>query len=88
MERVEKTYKISGSPEQIRVLEKFLVHMELLGTWGASRNLVLQVDGDGAARMKVKDEDGLFLSDYIKSDSFTSDQTVERISFSGKYSLE
>lgn len=68
MKKVTKIYQITGSPEQLRVLEKMFIHMEYLGMVGASRNLLVRVDGDGAARMKFQDEDGLFLSDYIKDE--------------------
>ena len=64
MDTETKTYQITGTPEQLRVLEKMFIHMEYLGTIGASRNILLRVDGDGAARMRFKDGDGLYLSDY------------------------
>lgn len=77
MEKVTKTYQITGTPEQLRVLEKMFIHMEYLGMVGASRNLLVRVDGDGAARMKFQDEDGLFLSDYIKDEKTkNTEQTV------------
>lgn len=77
MEKVTKIYQITGTPEQLRVLEKMFIHMEYLGMVGASRNLLVRVDGDGAARMKFQDEDGLFLSDYIKDEKTkNTEQTV------------
>lgn len=77
MENVTKTYQITGTPEQLRVLEKMFIHMEYLGSVGASRNILVRVDGDGAARMKFQDEDGLFLSDYIKDEKTkNTEQTV------------
>ena len=79
MDRVEKVYKISGTPEQLRILEKMFVHMEYLGSVGASRNILAQVDGDGAARLRFKDEDDLYLSDYIKDEKVhnTEQTTIE-----------
>ena len=68
MDTETKTYQITGTPEQLRVLEKMFIHMEYLGIIGASRNILLRVDGDGAARMRFKDGDGLYLSDYIKDE--------------------
>lgn len=68
MDTETKIYQITGTPEQLRVLEKMFIHMEYLGTIGASRNILLRVDGDGAARMRFKDGDGLYLSDYIKDE--------------------
>lgn len=77
MKKVTKIYQITGTPEQLRVLEKMFIHMEYLGMVGASRNLLVRVDGDGAARMKFQDEDGLFLSDYIKDEKTkNTEQTV------------
>lgn len=77
MGNVTKTYQITGTPEQLRVLEKMFIHMEYLGSVGASRNILVRVDGDGAARMKFQDEDGLFLSDYIKDEKTkNTEQTV------------
>ena len=77
MVKVTKIYQITGTPEQLRVLEKMFIHMEYLGMVGASRNLLVRVDGDGAARMKFQDEDGLFLSDYIKDEKTkNTEQTV------------
>lgn len=79
MEKVGRTYQIFGTPEQLRTLEKLFVHIEYLGSIGASRNLLIRVDGDGAARMMFKDSDGLFLSDYIKDEKTknTEQSTVE-----------
>lgn len=79
MNKVKRVYQISGTPEQLRVLEKMFVHMEYLGMVGASRNILAQIDGDGAARMTFQDEDGLFLSDYIKDERTrnTEQSTVE-----------
>lgn len=79
MDTETKIYQITGTSEQLRVLEKMFIHMEYLGTIGASRNILLRVDGDGAARMRFKDGDGLYLSDYIKDERThnTEQSTVE-----------
>lgn len=93
MDRVEKVYRISGTPEQLRILEKMFIHMEYLGTVGASRNILVQVDGDGGAHLCFKDEDGLYLSDYIKDEKTkNTEQTVVeegRVgAIVGRYSFE
>lgn len=49
-----RTYEISGNSEDLDVLEKALRHCEYLGNIGASRNILLRVDGDGSGRIKVK----------------------------------
>ena len=75
----ERLYKICGRTEDLDKLEKAFRHIEYLGETGASRNILLRVDGDGAARMTFQDEDGLFLSDYIKDERThnTEQSTVE-----------
>lgn len=93
MDRIEKVYRISGTPEQLRILEKMFIHMEYLGTVGASRNILVQVDGDGGAHLRFKDEDGLYLSDYIKDEKTkNTEQTVVeegRVgAIVGRYSFE
>ena len=93
MDRVEKVYRISGTPEQLRILEKMFIHMEYLGTVGASRNILVQVDGDSGAHLRFKDEDGLYLSDYIKDEKTkNTEQTVVeegRVgAIVGRYSFE
>ena len=37
---------------------KLLRHIEYLGNVGASRNLLVRVDGDGVGRIHVTDENG------------------------------
>lgn len=54
----ERIYKIRGRKEDLDVLEKLLYHIEYLGVIGASRNILVRVDGDGTGRIKVKDKDG------------------------------
>lgn len=49
----ERLYKICGNPKDLDNLEKALRHIEYLGNIGASRNILLRVDGDGSGRIKV-----------------------------------
>lgn len=49
----DRLYKICGNPEDLDNLEKALRHIEYLGNIGASRNILLRVDGDGSGRIKV-----------------------------------
>ncbi len=49
----ERLYKICGKKENLDVLEKVLRHCEYLGKIGASRNIILKIDGDGCGRIKV-----------------------------------
>lgn len=49
----ERLYKIYGKTEDLDKLEKALRHIEYLGEIGASRNVLIRVDGDGSGRIKV-----------------------------------
>ena len=49
----EWLYKICGRAEDLDMLEKALRHIEFLGDIGASRNILIRVDGDGSGRIKV-----------------------------------
>ncbi len=54
----ERTVTIRGREEDVNTVLKLLRHMEYLGNVGASRNIVVRVDGDGSGRIHVKDENG------------------------------
>ena len=53
------TIKISGHQEDIDTIVKLLEHIEYLGNVGASRNILVRVDGDGSGRIHVYNESGL-----------------------------
>ena len=55
---MEKTIKITGRQEDLEVVCKLLRHIEYLGIIGASRNILVRVDGDGTGRIMVFNEDG------------------------------
>lgn len=55
---IERTITIRGREEDIATILKLLRHMEYLGNVGASRNLLVRVDGDGWGRIRVTDENG------------------------------
>lgn len=48
-----RVYEIEGKKENLDILEKALRHIEYLGNVGASRNILIRVDGDGAGRIMV-----------------------------------
>lgn len=48
-----RIYEIIGKKENLDVLEKALRHIEYLGNVGASRNILIRIDGDGDGRIKV-----------------------------------
>lgn len=49
-----RNYKFTGRSEDLDTLEKMFRHMEYLGAVGASRNLMIRVDGDGSGRIQVR----------------------------------
>ena len=59
----ERTVTIRGREEDVNTVLKLLRHMEYLGNVGASRNLLVRVDGDGFGRIHVTDENGNKLDD-------------------------
>jgi len=54
----KRTYNVEGHPEVIEQLDKLLLTMNKLGSWGASRELVLSMDGDGPHWLKVDGVNG------------------------------
>ena len=68
----ERLYKICGRAEDLDKLEKALRHIEFLGDVGASRNILIRVDGDGSGRIKVykvqRSKFGKIVDDQTKID--------------------
>lgn len=50
----KRMYTFRGRPEDLDKLEKLFRHIEYLGRVGASRNLLVRVDGDGSGRITVE----------------------------------
>lgn len=70
---IERTITIRGREEDISAVLKLLRHMEYLGDVGASRNIVVRVDGDGYGRIHVTDENGEKLdNDRYSIEQFSS----------------
>lgn len=61
--RTEMSFTVIGREEDVETIRKLLRHIEYLGNVGASRNLLVRVDGDGSGRIKVVDEYGRRLDD-------------------------
>lgn len=55
---IERTITIRGREEDVNTVIRLLRHMEYLGCVGASRNLLVRVDGDGYGQIRVTDENG------------------------------
>ncbi|HIQ93646.1 TPA: hypothetical protein IAB29_00740 [Candidatus Ventrenecus stercoripullorum] len=78
-----RTYQISGRKEDLDILEKALRHIEYLGNIGASRNILIRIDGDGVGRINVKDGNGNKLSD----ERFNIVQSIEKTVIVGTYDI-
>lgn len=78
-----RTYQISGRKEDLDILEKLLYHIEYLGVVGASRNILVRVDGDGTGRIKVKDKDG----NKLDNSKYNIIQNVEETVLVGTYDI-
>lgn len=78
-----RTYQITGRKEDLNTLEKLFRHIEFLGNIGASRNILVRVDGDGAGRIKIKDKTGNSLDD----DKYNIEQSMEKAPIVGKYDI-
>ena len=80
----ERLYKICGKTEDLDKLEKALRHIEFLGDVGASRNILIRVDGDGSGRIKVYkvalSQLGEIIDDLTKIDkeSYNTKQTNQQ----------
>lgn len=64
-----RIYEIRGKEEDLNILEKALRHIEYLGQIGASRNILIRVDGDGEGRIKVKKVNRVLIQDSNPIDS-------------------
>lgn len=69
MEKEERVYRIKGSKNDLDNLEKALRHIEYLGDIGASRNILIRVDGDGSGRIKVKKVERLIIYEETNIDN-------------------
>ena len=70
---IERTVTIRGREEDVATVLKLLRHMEYLGDVGASRNIIVRVDGDGCGRIHVTDENGEKLdNDRYSTKQFSS----------------
>lgn len=69
----ERTVTIRGREEDIATVLKLLRHMEYLGDIGASRNILVRIDGDGYGRIHVTNESGEKLdTDRYSTKQFSS----------------
>lgn len=52
------TLNLKGSERNLKVIKDLLEHIQYLGIVGASRNLLVRVDGDGSGQVYIVDKDG------------------------------
>jgi len=70
-----RTYKIEGRPDQLDELEKVFDRTQCLGIIGSSRHIIMFVDGDGAARLKIVKQNGK-LHKYDYKQDYLGEQHV------------
>lgn len=58
MNKETRNYKITGTTEQLNVLEELFNLTEILGDLGSARTQKIFIDGDGAIRLKFARENG------------------------------
>jgi hypothetical protein len=82
MNKVVRTIEIEGHEEDVNTIVKMLRHMEYLGNVGASRNILVRVDGDGTGRIKV-----FTLNDTPTDDEFSTEQIKKETHVVGVYDI-
>ena len=81
---MQRIFVVNGREEDINTISKFLRHIEYLGHVGASRNLLVSVDGDGSGRISVTDDKGK----HIDEEKYNIKQETKTIgAISGIYNI-
>lgn len=78
-----RIYKFSGNEKDLDTLEKLFRHIEYLGIVGASRNLLVRVDGDGMGRIKVINED----NEKLDNEHYNTKQNLGQGALVGIYDI-
>ena len=84
MRKEMRTYHIRGTKQNLDTLEQFLRHAEYLGSIGASRNLLLRIDGDGFGQLQIFDVNG----EKINRDRYNTKQDLGEGALVGIYDIE
>lgn len=75
----KRYYEFRGRVEDLDRLEKLLRHIEYLGKIGASRNLMVRVDGDGSGRVNIDkiflDPKDILAGQKIDEETYNIDQS-------------
>lgn len=80
----ERTITIRGREEDVATVLRLLRHMEYLGNVGASRNLLVWVDGDGCGRIHVTDESG----EKLDNVHYSIEQNLTMRAVAGIYEID
>ena len=87
----KRYYEIIGRKEDLDTIEKAVRHCEYLGNIGASRNILLRVDGDGSGRIKVfKLDESTVLDENkkpIDNDKYNIEQNLGQGATVGVYDI-
>lgn len=78
-----RLYKFEGNKKDLDALEKIFRHIEYLGEAGASRNILIRVDGDGTGRIQVYRED----TTKIDTDKYNIEQNLGQGAIVGIYDI-
>lgn len=84
-----RTYTFVGRQEDLNNLEKAFRHIEYLGQIGASRNIMIRVDGDGAGCVSVY-KSSKSVVEYIQNidtEKYNIDQTKLQHGCVGVYDI-
>lgn len=79
-----RTYHIRATKQNLNTLEHFLRHVEYLGSIGATRNLLLRIDGDGFGQIQIFDANG----NKLNREKYNTKQNLGQGSLVGIYDIE
>lgn len=82
MSKEKRSYEFYGEIKDLETLEKLFRHIEYLGNIGASRNLLIRVDGDGTGRIKVNKN-----GQKIDNERYNTEQNLGQGALVGIYDI-
>lgn len=82
MAREKRSYEFYGEEKDLDILEKMFRHIEYLGNIGASRNLLIRVDGDGTGRIIVRKN-----GEKIDNEKYNTKQNLGQGALVGIYDI-
>lgn len=82
MSKEKRSYEFYGEIKDLETLEKLFRHIEYLGNIGASRNLLIRVDGDGTGRIRVNKN-----GQKIDNERYNTEQNLGQGALVGIYDI-